>query len=207
MAISRTHLLAGNPNGDKVNVWVPSKDTGIDLLVTDKTNKNTTSLQVKFSKDFLLTHGRPEYRDKLLSCGWWTLNREKIRKSSADYWVFVLHTHDIAALCRSTYFQQALASHPAITQLQSFTPVLDQRAQPLPICINLEGIAQHYGLPTEYLDITSSFAVASFFATQHWNTATQTFEPMRAVSSPGVIYKLHPASLMSQPVPCAHVLV
>src|SRR5690554_7689567 len=47
-----------DPNGDKVNVWVPSKDTGIDLLVTDKTNKKTTSLQVKFSKDFLLTHGR-----------------------------------------------------------------------------------------------------------------------------------------------------
>src|SRR5690606_12845592 len=68
--------------------------TGIDLLVTDKTNKNTTSLQVKFSKDFFLAHGSPEYRDKLLSCGWWTLNREKIRESSADYWVFVLHTHD-----------------------------------------------------------------------------------------------------------------
>ena len=58
------HLRA--PNGDKVNVWVPSKDTGIDLLVTDKANKKTTSLQVKY---FLLTHGRPEYRDKLVSCG------------------------------------------------------------------------------------------------------------------------------------------
>lgn len=115
----------------------------------------------------------------------------------------ITRDHELfAALCRSTYFQQALASHPAITQLQSFAPVLDQRAQPLPICINLEGIAQHYGLPTEYLDITSSFAVATFFATQHWNTATQTFELMRAVSSPGVIYKLHPTFLMSQPVPC-----
>src|SRR5690606_37054420 len=82
-----------DPNGDKVNVWVPSKDTGIDLLVTDKTNKKTTSLQVKFSKDFLLTHGRPEYRDKLLSCGWWTLDREKIRKSPADYWVFVRQSY------------------------------------------------------------------------------------------------------------------
>ena len=66
-----------DPSGDKVNVWVPSKDIGIDLLVTDKTNKRTASLQVKFSKDFLFTHGRPEYREKLLSCGWWTLNREK----------------------------------------------------------------------------------------------------------------------------------
>ncbi len=28
-----------DPNGDKVNVWVPFKDTGIDLPVTNKTNK------------------------------------------------------------------------------------------------------------------------------------------------------------------------
>ena len=76
-----------DPGGDKVNVWVPSKDTGIDLLVTDKTNKKTTSLQVKFSQDLLLTHGRPEYHEKLLSCGWWMLNRDKIRESPADYWV------------------------------------------------------------------------------------------------------------------------
>ncbi len=49
---------------------------------------------MKVSRDFLLTHGRPEYRDNLHSCGWWTLNREKIRKSPADYRVFVLHTHE-----------------------------------------------------------------------------------------------------------------
>lgn len=110
-----------------------------------------------------------------------------------------------AALCRSTYFQQALASHPAIIQLQNFAPVLDQRAQPLPICINLEGIAQHYGLPTEYLDITSNFSVASFFATQRWKSKAQRFEPMRAVSLPGVIYQLQPAFLMSQPVPCDEI--
>ncbi|GAG73038.1 unnamed protein product [marine sediment metagenome] len=31
------------------NVWVPSKDKGVDLLVTDSKNKKTVSLQVKFS--------------------------------------------------------------------------------------------------------------------------------------------------------------
>lgn len=81
-----------DPNGDKVNVWIPSKDTGIDLLISDKRNKKTTSIQVKFSKDFLITHGRAEYQERLVSCGWWTLNREKILNSHADYWVFVLHT-------------------------------------------------------------------------------------------------------------------
>ncbi len=37
-----------------VNVWLPAKDTGIDLLVSDSTNRHTVSLQVKFSKDFLV---------------------------------------------------------------------------------------------------------------------------------------------------------
>lgn len=62
----------------------------MDLLVTDKTNKKITSLQVSFSQDYLLTHGKSEFRDELLSFGWWTLNREEIREFPTDYWVFVL---------------------------------------------------------------------------------------------------------------------
>ena len=40
----------------RVNLWVPSRDTGTDLLITDSKNENTVSLQVKFSRDFLATH-------------------------------------------------------------------------------------------------------------------------------------------------------
>ena len=40
----------------QLNVWIPSKDTGIDLLVSDHQNRRTASLQVKFGKDFLPTH-------------------------------------------------------------------------------------------------------------------------------------------------------
>ena len=40
----------------KWDVWVPSKDTGVDLLVTDTQNARAVSLQVKFSKDFTPTH-------------------------------------------------------------------------------------------------------------------------------------------------------
>ncbi len=79
-------------SGNKFNLWIPSKDTGIDFLVTNRDNTKISSIQVKFSKDFLVTHGRPEYQDKLVSCGWWTLNRTKIEESTADFWVFVLHT-------------------------------------------------------------------------------------------------------------------
>ncbi|PKL38658.1 MAG: hypothetical protein CVV41_22360 [Candidatus Riflebacteria bacterium HGW-Riflebacteria-1] len=79
-------------SGNKFQVWIPSKDKGIDLLLTNHDNSKTASLQVKFSKDFLVTHGRPEYQEKLVSCGWWTLNPKKIEESIADFWVFVLHT-------------------------------------------------------------------------------------------------------------------
>jgi hypothetical protein len=65
------------------NVWVPSKDRGVDLLVTDTRNRKAVSLQVKFSKDY------PEHRS-LLAAGWWSLDARKIQKSNADFWVFVL---------------------------------------------------------------------------------------------------------------------
>ena len=73
-----------------VKVWVPTKDTGVDLLLTGDSNRRTVSLQVKFSRDFLATHMAPEFQKPLRACGWWTLNREKIAHSTADYWVFVL---------------------------------------------------------------------------------------------------------------------
>ena len=73
-------------------VWIPSKDTGIDLLVSSADNSKTASIQVKFSKDFLVTHGKPAHQSKLVCCGWWTLNRQKLANSSANFWVFVLHS-------------------------------------------------------------------------------------------------------------------
>ena len=64
-------------------VWLPSKDTGVDLLVTDKEHRNAVSLQVKFSKDFM--------KDNFKAIGWWTLQSDKIAKSRADLWVFALY--------------------------------------------------------------------------------------------------------------------
>jgi hypothetical protein len=73
-------------------VWIPSKDTGVDLLVSNADSSKTASIQVKFSKDFLVTHGKPYHQSKLISCGWWTLNKQKMADSTANFWVFVLHT-------------------------------------------------------------------------------------------------------------------
>lgn len=73
-----------------VQLWIPARDTGTDLLITDTKNAKAISLQVKFSRDFLVTHLATAFQKPLRACGWWSLNREKIAKSKADYWVFVL---------------------------------------------------------------------------------------------------------------------
>ena len=82
-----SHIEARYP---RWNVWLPSKDTGVDLLVTNGRNTNTVSLQVKFSKDFTPTHRTILLQRKLMAGGWWTLQEAKIKDSHADFWVFAL---------------------------------------------------------------------------------------------------------------------
>lgn len=74
-----------------LRLWLPSKDTGIDILATDKNCKQNLSIQVKFSKDFYAGVERTEKNQKLKTGGWWTLQRDKIINSPADYWVMVLY--------------------------------------------------------------------------------------------------------------------
>jgi hypothetical protein len=73
-----------------VNLWLPTRDTGIDLLVTDRKNRRSISLQVKFSKDFRMSHIDEGMRKHAIAYGWWTFDRRKLRQSMADYWVLVL---------------------------------------------------------------------------------------------------------------------
>jgi hypothetical protein len=73
----------------RLNLWVPAKDSGVDLLLSNATNTKTVSLQVKFSRDFVGT-APMIIQSALRASGWWKLDRRKIAKSTADYWVFVL---------------------------------------------------------------------------------------------------------------------
>lgn len=75
----------------RLRVWIPTKDTGIDLLVTDDRQRKAASLQVKFSKDYQATAKSSGLVPGIVSGGWWTLNRAKLAKSTADYWVLVLY--------------------------------------------------------------------------------------------------------------------
>ncbi len=75
----------------KYLVWIPSRDSGVDLLLTDTDCKVAVSIQVKFSRDFLATHMSDALRPGLKACGWFTLKRQKIVDSTAKFWIFVLY--------------------------------------------------------------------------------------------------------------------
>jgi hypothetical protein len=78
-------------NFRSVNVWIPAKDTGVDLLVSDKHNKTTASIQVKFSRDYLVTSMKDAiFHTEFRATGWWTPTRQQIETSHVEYWIFVL---------------------------------------------------------------------------------------------------------------------
>jgi hypothetical protein len=74
----------------QVNVWLPARDTGIDLLISDLLNRRVVSIQVKYLKDFLPSRPRPSSSGAVTSVQLWKIDREKLRTSRADLWVFVL---------------------------------------------------------------------------------------------------------------------
>ncbi len=76
--------------GGKYDVWVPAKDSGVDLLVTDKGRRGkSVGLQVKFSLDF---DSGGDLAPHVEAASWFTLDPTKIRSSCADLWVFVILT-------------------------------------------------------------------------------------------------------------------
>jgi hypothetical protein len=109
----------------RANVWIPLRDTGIDLLVSDRRNAHHIALQVKFSKDFLVTHMKPAFQKNLRACGWWTLNMEKLRASRADFWVFVLQgfasrSTDFVVVPRPKLLARLRAIHGTSGTVQSY---------------------------------------------------------------------------------------
>ena len=76
--------------GHKYYVWVPTKDSGVDLLVTRKGGAGkSVGLQVKFSRSFDV---HEELTRHVLATSWYTLDPKKIRQSRADLWIFVFMT-------------------------------------------------------------------------------------------------------------------
>ena len=83
------------------DLWIPVKDRGVDILLTNKDNYNkNVSLQVKSSTDHLPTHS-PEEIKFYHSCGFWNFGQADIEKSikdpknnkkPADFWVIAIYS-------------------------------------------------------------------------------------------------------------------
>jgi len=76
--------------GHKFAVWVPTKDSGVDLLVTrERQRGKPIGLQVKFSRSFEFPQ---ELAGRVVATSWYKLDPKKVRKSAADLWVFAILT-------------------------------------------------------------------------------------------------------------------
>lgn len=85
-------------------------------------------------------------------------------------------------ICRTIAFEKLLDKHPYIKLLKTLK-IFD-----LEIYLNNTAIAQHYELKTPYLDLTSNFDVASFFATSSYDKNTRSYIPYNGDSQIGVMY-------------------
>ncbi len=85
--------------------------------------------------------------------------------------------HLLKRLALNRWFSDELAKHPMMKWAKSENIFVDPIA-----------LAQHYGVPTSYIDVSESFEIAVFFATCHFVKATSSWEPV-AIGE-GAIYSL-----------------
>ena len=90
---------------------------------------------------------------------------------------------------RLTVFKRLLASHP----------VVEHFFKRHHFVVNEEGLAQHYGLRTEILDLTSNLDVAIFFAICKYNPKTDAYDYFRE-DGKAVLYVFDPV-LDNEPSP------
>lgn len=93
------------------------------------------------------------------------------------------HIEDqLLELCRNVAFEDAIGDHPFVRVCER-TEFLGA-----PLFIDRQGLAQHYGLSTDMLDVTSNFDIACFFATCYWDE--HNYRPIESTRVPGVLYRM-----------------
>lgn len=122
------------------------------------------------------------------------------RGQTREYWPCIptlarLDTAEkqLIALCRRVAFEDAIGEHPIVRFAEQV------RFFDAPLFIDRDGLAQHYGLATDMLDVTSNFDVAGFFATCTWNPSKRCYEPVCNSRDPAIIYRITPVLMLSIP--------
>lgn len=87
------------------------------------------------------------------------------------------------SICKTVAFEELLEVHPFVEFVRLLPPLGENH-----LCLNLTGMAQHYGLHTNYLDITNNFDVACFFAACKFEN--REWKPLSNISKPGIIYEI-----------------
>lgn len=82
-----------------------------------------------------------------------------------------------------------------LVQIEDFKVILNDNPEiqdtlKAGLVVNYDGLAQHYGIETNIIDLTNSFGVAAFFATSDYDSVTGFYYPVREEIRKGVIYFL-----------------
>ncbi len=82
-----------------------------------------------------------------------------------------------------------------LVQIEDFKAILDDNPEiqdmlKSELQVNYDGLAQHYGIETNIIDLTNSFGVAAFFATSDYDSLTGLYKPIEETHRQGVIYFL-----------------
>lgn len=73
-------------------VWIPSKDTGIDMLLTNESCSRAVPLQIKYSRDYVESSPIDPISRSMTRSSFIRVQRRKIQTSAARYWIIVLHS-------------------------------------------------------------------------------------------------------------------
>lgn len=74
----------------RVRLWLPTKDTGVDFLLTSEGNENCVSVQVKMSRDYRPNSASSKFEEALEAAGWFVFSAQKLKNSKANVWSLVL---------------------------------------------------------------------------------------------------------------------
>lgn len=81
---------------------------------------------------------------------------------------------------KSTEFEMVLRNHPAVEELSQEG-----------LSVDFLGLAQHYGLKTDLIDLTSDVHMAAFFAVCEYSTKEECYVPVRPKDGEyGVLFKV-----------------
>jgi hypothetical protein len=97
----------------------------------------------------------------------------------------------VFGLALNRWFQTELERHPMVNWAK------EQR-----VAFDVAAIAQHYGIPTGYMDVSESFQVSAFFATCWFDSKTGEWKPM--TRGEGVMYRLDARAVRDRSCPICY---